>query len=230
MSLIRVRAYAKAAHFAPRFLLPPFHLHLLWQLWWEGPAYVIAFTIFLGQLIIGWSNDIYDYGDDLKHTRLNKPLVAGTITVEQLRKATFILLPIAIIANVIGPLGLKGGLVYLLGVGCGIAYNFYFKFSPLSPLPYALACAALPASIFYATDRTPPMWVLAAGSMLGVAFHFLNVIKDLAHDRESGIGGLPQRLGKTGSSVIALALIALTVVLFLNSPVSQDLNSIELFK
>ncbi len=230
MSLIRVRAYAKAAHFGPTILITAISFALARQLWWEGPAYVIAFTIFLGQLIIGWSNDIYDYGDDLKHARLNKPLVAGTITVEQLRKATFILLPIAIIANVIGPLGLKGGLVYLLGVGCGIAYNFYFKFSPLSPLPYALACAALPASIFYATDRTPPMWVLAAGSMLGVAFHFLNVIKDLAHDRESGIGGLPQRLGKTGSSVIALALIALTVVLFLNSPVSQDLNSIELFK
>ena len=227
MSLIRVRAYARAAHFGPTILITGISFVLTMRLWWEGPAYLIAFTVFLGQLIIGWSNDIYDYGDDLKHARLNKPLVAGEITVEQLRKATFILLPIAVIANLIGPLGLKGGLVYLLGVGCGIAYNFYFKFSPLSPLPYALACAALPASIFYATDRTPPMWVLAAGSMLGVAFHFLNVIKDLAHDRESGIGGLPQRLGKRASSAIALVLAIATGMLFLNSPVSRDLSSIE---
>jgi 4-hydroxybenzoate polyprenyltransferase len=126
------------------------------QLWWEGPAYIIAFTVFLGQLITGWSNDIYDYQDDLTHNRQNKPLVSGHVTLQNLTRATLILLPIAIIANLIGPLGLKGGAVYLLGVGCGIAYKFYFKFSPLSPLPYFIACAALPASNFYAVDRTPP--------------------------------------------------------------------------
>lgn len=227
MSLIRLRAYAKAAHFGPTLLITAISFALAMRLWWEGPAYLIACTVFLGQLIIGWSNDIYDYGDDLKHSRLNKPLVAGTITVQQLRRTTLIFLPIAIIANLIGPLGVKGGSVYLLGVGCGIAYNFYFKFSPLSPLPYAVACAALPASIFYATDRTPPLWVLAAGSMLGVAFHFLNVIKDLAQDRQSDIGGLPQRLGKRASTAIALLLAIATGMLFLNSPVSRDLSSIE---
>ena len=197
------------------------------RLWWEGPAYVIAFTVFLGQLIIGWSNDIYDYDDDLKHNRTNKPLVAGTLSVQQLRRATFILLPIAVIANLVGPLGIKGGSVYLLGVGCGIAYNFYFKFSPLSPLPYAVACAALPASIFYATDRIPPMWVLAVGAILGVAFHFANVLKDLSQDRESEIGGLPQRLGKSASTIIALILLICAALIFTNSPGTQDLTSIE---
>ncbi|CAB4858933.1 unannotated protein [freshwater metagenome] len=197
------------------------------RLWWEGPAYVIAVTVFLGQLVIGWSNDIYDYEDDVKHNRINKPLVAGTITVPQLRKATFILVPIAIIANLFGPLGLKGGGVYLLGVACGIAYNFYFKFSPLSVLPYAVACAALPGSIFLATDRTPPVWVLMVGALLGVAFHFVNVIKDLEQDRDSNIGGLPQRLGKRPSIIIALILFLLAVLIAINSPVSKDLSSIE---
>lgn len=197
------------------------------RLWWEGPAYVIAVTVFLGQLVIGWSNDIYDYEDDVKHNRINKPLVAGTITVQQLRKATFILVPIAIIANLFGPLGLKGGGVYLLGVACGIAYNFYFKFSPLSVLPYAVACAALPGSIFLATNRTPPVWVLMVGALLGVAFHFVNVIKDLDQDRDSNIGGLPQRLGKKPSIIIALILFLLAVLIAVNSPVSKDLSSIE---
>ena len=197
------------------------------RLWWEGPAYAIALTVFLGQLIIGWSNDLYDYDDDVKHNRTNKPLVVGTITVHQLRRATFILLPLAIIANLIGPLGLKGGSVYLLGVGCGIAYNFYFKFSPLSPLPYAVACAALPASIFYATDRTPPLWVLAVGAMLGVSFHFANVIKDLPQDRESNIGGLPQRLGIKVSVATAIVLLIVSALVAFNSPVSRDLTSIE---
>ena len=216
MRLLKLRAYLKAAHFGPTMLITAISFALGTQLWWEGPAYAIAFTVFLGQLIIGWSNDLYDYPDDLKHNRTNKPLVAGTITPENLRRTTFIFIPIAVIANLIGPLGLKGGSVYLLGVGCGIAYNFYFKFSPLSPLPYAIALAALPASVYYAVDRTPPLWVLAGGSLLGVGFHFLNVLKDIEKDQSSSIKGLPQIVGKRASAAIALVLIVIAIVVVVN--------------
>jgi 4-hydroxybenzoate polyprenyltransferase len=195
------------------------------RLWWEGPAYVIAFTVFLGQLLIGWSNDIYDYQDDLKHNRVNKPLVSGQLQIEDLKKATFILLPIALLANLLGPLGLKGGAVYLLGVGCGIAYNFYFKFRITSPLVYFIALAALPASIFYAVDRNPPLWVLATSSLLGVAFHFANVLKDLSADRDSNIGGLPQRLGRRASLVIIAILLVIVITILLNSPISSTFTS-----
>ena len=216
MRLLKIRAYLKAAHFGPTMLITAISFALGTQLWWEGPAYVIAFTVFLGQLIIGWSNDLYDYEDDLKHNRTNKPLVAETITPENLRRTTFIFIPIAVIANLIGPLGLKGGSVYLLGVGCGIAYNFYFKFSPLSPLPYAIALAALPASVYFAVDRTPPLWVLAGGSLLGVGFHFLNVLKDIEKDQSSSIKGLPQIVGKRASAAIALVLISIAIVVVIN--------------
>ena len=216
MRLLKLRAYLKAAHFGPTMLITAISFALGTQLWWEGPAYFIAFTVFLGQLIIGWSNDLYDYEDDLKHNRTNKPLVAGTITPENLRRTTFIFIPIAVIANLIGPLGLKGGSVYLLGVGCGIAYNFYFKFSPLSPLPYAIALAALPASVYYSVNRTPPLWILAGGSLLGVGFHFLNVLKDIEKDQSSSIKGLPQIVGKRASAVIAIVLIVIAIVVVIN--------------
>ena len=216
MRLLKLRAYLKAAHFGPTMLITAISFVLGMTLWWEGPAYVIAFTVFLGQLIIGWSNDLYDYDDDIKHNRTNKPLVAGTITQEKLRKTTFIFIPIAVIANLIGPLGLKGGSVYLLGVGCGIAYNFYFKFSPLSPLPYAIALAALPASVYYSVDRTPPLWVLTGGSLLGVGFHFLNVLKDIEKDQSSSIKGLPQIVGKGASAAIALVLIVIAILVVIN--------------
>ena len=216
MRLLKLRAYLKAAHFGPTMLITAISFVLGTQLWWEGPAYVIAFTVFLGQLIIGWSNDLYDYDDDVKHNRTNKPLVAGAITPEKLRRTTFIFIPIAVIANLIGPLGIKGGSVYLLGVGCGIAYNFYFKFSPLSPLPYAIALAALPASVYFAVDRTPPLCVLAGGSLLGVGFHFLNVLKDIEKDQSSSIKGLPQIVGKRASAIIAVILIACAIVVVIN--------------
>ena len=220
-----LRAYARAAHFGPTMLISTISFLLAVQLWWEGPAYVIAFTVFLGQLLIGWSNDIYDYQDDLKHNRVNKPLVSGQLQIEDLKKATFILLPIALLANLLGPLGLKGGAVYLLGVGCGIAYNFYFKFRITSPLVYFIALAALPASIFYAVDKNPPLWVLASSSLLGVAFHFANVLKDLSADRDSKIGGLPQRVGKRVSILIIFILLIIVTVILINSPISSDLRS-----
>jgi 4-hydroxybenzoate polyprenyltransferase len=213
----KLRAYLTAAHFGPTMLITAIAFIFTWNLWWEGPAYVVAFTVFLGQLIIGWSNDIYDYQDDLKHNRTNKPLVAGSLTVAQLRRTTFIFIPIAFVANLLGPLGLKGGSVYMLGVGCGIAYNFYFKFSPLSPLPYAIALAALPASMFYGASRTPLIWIVITGSLLGVSFHFLNVLKDLSQDQESKIGGLPQRLGKRKSLVVVAVLLGLSVAITINA-------------
>jgi 4-hydroxybenzoate polyprenyltransferase len=210
--MMKFRAYANAAHFGPTMIVTSIAFILALVLGPVTTALGIALTVFLGQLIIGWSNDIYDYQDDLKHHRTNKPLVAGAIAVPELTRATFIFTPIAIIANLFGPLGIKGGSVYLLGVGCGIAYNFYFKFSLLSPLPYAIACAALPACVFYGLERTPPLWILVTGSLLGVAFHLLNVLKDLSQDRESNIGGLPQRMGKKYSLFAVFFL--LTLILF----------------
>ena len=204
----------KACHFGPTMTVTLTSLLLATNLWWEGPALVIAFGVFLGQLLVGYTNDLYDYADDLKHNRKSKPLVEGVITTQQLVKAIKIITPLAVLVNLFGPLGIYGGLIYLFGVALGISYNFYFKSTPFSPLPYALAFAALAASVVVATNRTPPIWLLTAAAALGVAAHFANVLKDLDQDLTSGIKGLPQRLGKKKTRVICGALlIALTLTL-----------------
>ena len=116
--------------------------------------------------------------------------------------------PFSFLANLAGPLGIKGGLVYMLGIAFGLAYNFYFKFTPASPLPFAIAFAALPSCIPISKEITPPTWMWLGGALLGMAAHFINVIKDMDQDQQSGINGLPQRLGKTKSIFAAAALIA----------------------
>ncbi len=190
-------------------------------LWWEGPALLIAIGVLLGQLIVGWTNDLHDYADDLKHNRIAKPLVSGLITPNQLRTAIFAVTPLAVLVNLFGPLGLKGGAVYLLGIAFGLAYNFYFKYTPLSPLPYVFAFAALPASIVIAVDETPPLWMMAAGSLLGVAAHIANVLKDFDEDGLSGIRSFPRIIGEKASrAAIAVILVANTVLL---NSVSQRL-------
>ena len=205
----KIRALAKASHFGPTLIVTAISWFFAAYYWWEGPAYFIAFGVFTGQLVVGWSNDLYDYADDLKHNRLNKPLVAGTITHKYLMSWLRFMVPISFVANLLGPLGFKGGLVYMFGISMGVAYNFYFKYNVFSWLPYALAFAALPSCIAISKDITPPVWMWLGGAIFGSAAHFINVIKDIDQDRASGIGGAPQRIGKRNSIVVAVLLIAL---------------------
>ena len=205
----KIRALAKASHFGPTLIVTSISWFFAAYYWWEGPAYLIAFGVFTGQLVVGWSNDLYDYADDLKHNRLNKPLVAGTITPSYLMKWLRFMVPFSFVANLLGPLGFKGGMVYMFGISMGVAYNFYFKYNVFSWLPYALAFAALPSCIAISKDVTPPVWMWLGGAIFGSAAHFINVIKDIDQDRASGIGGAPQRIGKRNSIVAAALLIAL---------------------
>jgi 4-hydroxybenzoate polyprenyltransferase len=210
----KVRGLLKASHFIPSLIVSSIAFAFGVHYWWEGPAYVIAFTVFTGQLVVGWSNDLYDFADDQKHQRLNKPLVSGVITEKYLRSWLIFMVPFSFVVNILGPLGFKGGLLYWLGIGCGVAYNFYFKFTFLSPLPFAVAFAILPSCIAISKDVTPPLWMWLGGALLGCAAHFVNVLKDLDQDRASEIKGLPQIVGKKASIAIAavLSVIALVVL------------------
>ena len=204
----KFKGLRQASHFGPTLIVSAIGFGFGTYYWWEGPAYVIAFTVATGQLVVGWSNDLYDYKDDLAHKRTKKPLVSGLITLQYLTKWLRFMVPFSFFVNLFGPLGIKGGLVYMLGVACGVAYNFYFKFSALSPLPYAIAFAALPSSIAISKEITPPLWMLLGGALFGMAAHFINVIKDMEEDHLSGIQGLPQRLGTKSSVFVAITLVA----------------------
>lgn len=213
----QLRGLLKASHFGPTLIVTTISWFFAAHYWWEGPAFVIAFGVFTGQLVVGWSNDLYDYKDDLMHNRQNKPLVAEVISQSYLKRWLAFMVPFSFVANLLGPLGFKGGLVYMFGISMGVAYNFYFKFNLFSWLPYALAFAALPSCIAISKNVTPPVWMWLGGALLGSAAHFINVIKDMDQDRASGIGGAPQRIGKRASIVVAAVLIALgltTLVVF----------------
>ena len=214
----KFRGLLKASHFGPTLIVTTISWFFAAHYWWEGPAFVIAFGVFTGQLIVGWSNDLYDYKDDLMHNRQNKPLVSGVISQSYLKRWLAFMVPFSFVANLLGPLGFKGGLVYMFGISMGVAYNFFFKFNLFSWFPYALAFAALPSCIAISKDITPPVWMWLGGAIFGSAAHFINVIKDMDQDRASGIGGAPQRIGKRNSILVAAGLIILGLLtLFLAS-------------
>jgi len=209
-------AFLKASHFGPTLLVTAIGFGFALSYFSPTESVIVAIAIFSGQLIVGWSNDLIDYKDDLSHNRRNKPLVAEQISYASLQRALIALLPISLALTIASPLGAKGGLVYFFGIGCGAAYNLYFKFTLLSPLPYAFAFAALPSCIPISLDQTPPTWMWLGGALFGMAAHFINVIKDMEQDRASNIRGLPQRIGKKASIFTAAALIILgALVIFL---------------
>lgn len=208
--------FLKSAHLAPTLVVTAVGFLLSISFFNTFQALVVAAAVFCGQLTIGWSNDLIDVESDRAQQRITKPLVNGAVSEGELKRAITFALPLCILLSILGPLGLWGGLTHLLGVGCGITYNFYFKSRITSPLPYAIAFAALVSSIFIGAERTPPWWVVISGALLGVAAHFANVLKDMEQDNEIGILGLPQRLGSLKSIRVAgSALVAVAILLSL---------------
>jgi 4-hydroxybenzoate polyprenyltransferase len=185
--------------------------HSLWPI---KESFLIGLAIFTGQLCVGWTNDLLDARVDRQQGRTNKPIAQGLIAPRTVIISTFFALALCVELSLLGPLGIKGGLVHLLGVGCGVSYNFYFKRNLLSPLPYAIAFAGLPTSIALSKGHLPPAWLALAGGLLGISAHFTNVVKDMDEDRLAKIFGLPQILGARNSQIIgAVGFLAVAAIL-----------------
>ncbi len=214
---MNVVALLRAAHFGPTVLVTSIAFLIANSQFSLVGAAQVAIAIFTGQLVVGWSNDVIDFQLDRAANRVKKPLVSGEITVDLLKK----LIPIALLSataiSFIGPLGLLGTLVHLLGLLSATLYNLKLKSTIFSPLPYIISFGALPWAIFLAAGTTPPLWLYLALALFTTAFHFLNVVKDLQWDLEQGVLGLPQRMGKNWSVLTAsiLAMTGLFVLLFL---------------
>jgi 4-hydroxybenzoate polyprenyltransferase len=213
----RIVGLAQASHFGPSLLVTALSYFFAQLYWQPSSALIIALGFFSGQLIVGWSNDLIDYADDLSHQRMNKPLVVGLITPKYLQSWLAVMIPVALVINLFGPLGFVGGGLSIFAILWALGYNFYFKFNIFSPLPYAVAFAILPSCMAYSQEKVPPTWMWLGGALFGMAAHFLNVLKDMDQDHASGIKGLPQRCGKTGSIIAAVTLIALAITLLLIS-------------
>ncbi|GAA2745263.1 UbiA family prenyltransferase [Terrabacter aerolatus] len=179
-----------------------------------GRGLLVTAAVLTGQLSIGWSNDLLDAARDRAVGRVDKPIARGVVSEGTVRAATAVALVACTVLSL--ACGVASGLVHLLlGVASGWAYNVWFKRSVLSPLPYAVAFAALPAVVTLALPAPvwPSTWVMVTGGLLGVGAHLLNALPDLADDEATGVHGLPQRLGaRTVRWLAPVVLLAGTAV------------------
>jgi 4-hydroxybenzoate polyprenyltransferase len=178
---------------------------------------LVAATVLTGQLTVGWINDIVDRDRDRQVGRRDKPVAMGWIdpgTVAFAAACAVLLVVPLSIAN-----GTAAGLAHLGAVASAWLYNFWFKRTVLSWLPYAVSFGLLPAFLSYGglgggMHGAPPtlaMTVLAA--LLGIGIHFLNVLPDLVEDKETGVVHLPLRIAlRIGAPKLLWITTAYTVL------------------
>ncbi|HSJ21669.1 MAG TPA: UbiA family prenyltransferase [Nocardioidaceae bacterium] len=201
----------RAAHFGPSVAVTTIVALLAFAL--GLPAHkgvVVTAAVFTGQLTIGWGNDLLDAGRDREVGRSDKPLVSSDLTPSFVLRWLVVAAAACVVLSLLA--GWRSGVTHLaLGVAFGHLYNLYFKATPWSWLPYAVAFGSLPAVVSLADTppQWPPTWMVGAAAALGVAAHFLNTLPDLDDDAATGVQGLPHRVGATRSRLIATALLVL---------------------
>ena len=183
-----------------------------------GPA-LTAPALLAGQLSIGWSNDACDAQRDAAAGRTDKPLARGDIGARSVWTAAGIAAAAGLaMALVISPLT---GALYVLVIAAGWAYNLGLKSSLWSGAMYLAGFGPLPAFAASTLPGQPtPRWaVTSAAALIGLGAHFANVLPDLAADRETGVGGLPQRVaarfGPAAVRAVAIVLLLAASVLLL---------------
>src|SRR3954465_15415688 len=170
-----------------------------------GPARaaLLCVPVLAGQASIGWSNDWLDADRDRAVARADKPVVQGAVAPALLRTLAVGSAAAAVVLSLL--LGLVPGLLLLVLVASGWAYNAGLKRTAVSVLPYVTGFGALPAGVVAAAPGTPiaPWWLVTAGGALGAAAHLANVAPDLEDDLATGVRGLPHRLGARGAGPAA---------------------------
>jgi 4-hydroxybenzoate polyprenyltransferase len=163
-------------------------------------------TVLVGQVILGWFNDLVDRHRDARHHRTGKPLADGRLEPGTLwfclALAVFLVVPLSV-AN-----GRYAGAAYLCSLAIGMLGQWgWLRRGLLSWLPWAASYALYPAVLSYggwggqAEGAPPELLVTGLAALLGIGVHFLTALWGLVADREDGWRYLPLRLGlKLGAS------------------------------
>lgn len=214
-----VRGLVVASHFPPTVMVTAFALALSAGIGAGArTTTLVALAVLTGQLSVGWSNDWLDARRDAAVGRSDKPVVTGLVTAATLRAAALVALGLCVVLSLAtGPLP---GVVHVVAVGVAWSYNALLKATWWSWAPYAVSFGLLAVFVVLAApgEGRPALWAVAAAALLGVGAHVANTLPDLEDDAATGVRGLPHRLGRRASSVLAPVLLAAASLLVLVAP------------
>ena len=204
----------RSSHPLPCLVLTAIAAALAWRAGGGGADLLLFAGGFLaGELSIGWSNDYADADRDARAGRTDKPIVAGVVSRRAVAVAAAIALGLSVVlCFLVAP---ATGLINIVQMGAGWAYNLGLKATVASGLAYLVGFGLIPAIAASVVPGGPPAaaWMLGAAAMLGLGGHFTNVLPDLEGDRATGVGGLPQRVAAAPGGPVAVRAIALVLLL-----------------
>jgi 4-hydroxybenzoate polyprenyltransferase len=167
-----------------------------------------------GQLAIGAVNEVVDAELDAA-TKPWKPIPAGDVSP----RGALLVAAGGLVAMVgcgagFGPAALA---LLLLGTGAGLAYDLWFKRSPLSWLPYLVALPLLPLWVRTALVGFDARLLLLypLGGLAVVGVHLAQALPDVAGDRAAGVRNLASLLGERRALLACWAAILSAPVLAL---------------
>ncbi len=167
---------------------------------------LILCTVLVGQVILGWFNDLVDRKRDARHQRTGKPLADGRLDPGTvwfcLALAVFLVVPLSV-GN-----GLYAGSAYLISLAIGLLGQWvWLRKGFLSWLPWAAAYAFYPAFLSYGgwggqeKGAPPELLITGLAALLGIGVHLLTALWGLVPDNEDRWTYLPLKLGlKIGAS------------------------------
>ncbi|MGA4778903.1 UbiA family prenyltransferase [Cellulosimicrobium sp. AB352] len=214
-----VRGLVVASHFPPTVMVTAFALALSAGIGAGArTTTLVALAVLTGQLSVGWSNDWLDARRDVAVGRSDKPVVTGLVTAATLRAAALVALGACVVLSL--ATGLLPGAVHVVAVGVAWSYNALLKATWWSWAPYAVSFGLLAVFVVLAAPGAgrPAPWAVAAAALLGVGAHVANTLPDLEDDAATGVRGLPHRLGRRASSVLAPVLLAAASALVVTEP------------
>lgn len=214
-----VRGLVVASHFPPTVMVTAFALALSAGIGAGArTTTLVSLAVLAGQLSVGWSNDWLDARRDVAVGRADKPVVTGLVTAATLRAAALVALGACVVLSL--ATGLLPGAVHVVAVGVAWSYNALLKATWWSWAPYAVSFGLLAVFVVLAAPGAgrPAPWAVAAAALLGVGAHVANTLPDLEDDAATGVRGLPHRLGRRASSVLAPVLLAAASALVVLAP------------
>jgi 4-hydroxybenzoate polyprenyltransferase len=171
---------------------------------------LVLATVLVGQVMLGWQNDVVDAARDRTHELRAKPVAMGRVDAGTMwfaiACAVLLVVPLSI-AN-----GVEAGVSHLILLAVAMAANAgLLRRTRFSYLTWMASYAMFPAFLAYGGwagegTTTPPtilMTVLAA--LLGIGVHLLTSLPGLVDDNKDGIRHFPLALAlKTGAPRLLL--------------------------
>jgi 4-hydroxybenzoate polyprenyltransferase len=180
---------------------------------------LVALTVLVGQVLLGWDDDLADEKADRADGLIGKPLVAGGLDRGTLgfalACAVLLVVPLSLSS------GTEAGLAYLLSLAVAVPGNRLLRATAYSWVPWALGFALYPAYLSYGgwgggqQGDPPTIAITAAAGLLGIGVHVLTSLRGLVDDNRAGRRHLPLRLALRVGAPRLLVLASLWCVLCL---------------